>query len=271
MKKSGVVHTEGTDIAYDCEGQGPLLLLIVGGNGDSRRYVALSALMASSYTVVRYDRRANFRSTGDTTVDLDLAQQARDAAALIRAMDAGPAYVFGNSAGANIAIKLTEDHPDVVKALIAHEPPITGILPDAAQHSAFMKDVHETFVAQGAGPAMKKFMGSFVGMDKTAEAPADQGGNMEHFMAHEFLSISRYVPDLDRVRRGGVPVVTAVGRTSGDAFYVQTARAMAEQLGCACVEMSGNHVAFASQPGIFAAELSEILGSFPVPAATTAG
>ena len=90
-------------------------------------------------------------------------------------------------------------------------------------------------------------------------------------MAHEFLSISRYVPDLDRVRRGGVPVVTAVGRTSGDAFYVQTARAMAEQLGCACVEMSGNHVAFASQPGIFAAELSEILGSFPVPAATTAG
>ncbi|WP_213763154.1 alpha/beta hydrolase [Caballeronia sp. dw_19] len=247
------------------------MLLIVGGNGDSRRYVTLSALMASSHTVVRYDRRANFRSTGDMTVDLDLAQQARDAAALIRTMDAGPAYVFGNSAGANIAIKLTEDHPDVVKALVAHEPPITGILPDAAQHSAFMKDVRETFVAQGAGPAMKKFMGSFVGMDKTAEAPADQGGNMEHFMAHEFLSISRYVPDLDRVRRGGVPVVTAVGRASGDAFYVQTARAMAEQLGCPCVEMSGNHVAFALQPGIFAAELSEILGSFRTPAVTTAG
>jgi pimeloyl-ACP methyl ester carboxylesterase len=267
MKKSGVVHTEGADIAYDCEGQGPLLLLIVGGNGDSRRYVALSALMANSYTVVRYDRRANFRSTGDTTVDMDLAQQARDAAALIRAMDAGPAYVFGNSAGANIAIKLTEDHPEVVKALIAHEPPITGILPDAGLHTAFMKNVHDTFVAQGAGPAMKKFLSSFVGMDNTADAPADQGGNMEHFMAHEFLSISRYVPDFNRLRRGGVPVMTAVGRASGDAFYVLTARAMAEQLGCPFVEMSGNHVAFASQPGIFAAELRDILGEFSKPAA----
>lgn len=270
MKKSGVVHTEDADIAYDCEGQGPLLLLIVGGNGDSRRYVALSALMAGAYTVVRYDRRANFRSTGDTTADLDLAQQARDAAALIRAMDAGPAYVFGNSAGANIAIKLTEDHPEVVKALIAHEPPIAGILADAVEHAAIANDIHETFLTQGAGPAMKKFASSMVGMDRGAAAPPDQGGNMDRFLAHEFLSISSYVPDLNRIRLSGVPVATAVGRASGDAYYVQTARAMAEKLGCACVEMSGNHVAFAVHPGVFAAELSEILEGFRAQSATTA-
>lgn len=46
MKISTTVHSEGTDIAYDVEGQGPLLLLVVGGNGDSRRFVQLSAQLA---------------------------------------------------------------------------------------------------------------------------------------------------------------------------------------------------------------------------------
>lgn len=46
---------------------------------------------------------------------------------------------------------------------------------------------------------------------------------------------------------------------------------MAEQLGCACVEMSGHHVAFAVQPGVFATELRDILEGFRAQSATTAG
>ena len=89
MSKTSTVETEGAGIVYDVEGEGPLLLLIAGGNGDASRYVPLSRLLADEYTVVRYDRRANLRSGGDTTADLDMAQMARDAAAVIRAMSAG--------------------------------------------------------------------------------------------------------------------------------------------------------------------------------------
>jgi pimeloyl-ACP methyl ester carboxylesterase len=260
VTKNNRVHTEGADIVYDYEGQGPLLLLIAGGNGNGARYGRLAAQLASDYTVVSYDRRAECRSTGDATVDLDMAQQARDAVAVIRAMGAKAAYVFGNSAGANIAIKLAEDHPRAIKVLIAHEPPVMSILPDAEKELRVVDEVHATFLAQGTPAAMGKFVQSLVGVDPPRQAPGDQGGDsFDHFMAHSYLTISRYKPDLDTIRRNGVRVATAAGRRSADAYYARTARVMAERLGCRYVDMSGNHFAFMIEPAVFAAELRDIL------------
>ncbi len=260
MTKNNRVHTEGADIVYDYEGHGPLVLLIAGGNGIGTRYAPLSARLAAEYTVVSYDRRAEGRSTGDTTVDLDMAQEARDAAAVIHAMGAEDAYVFGNSAGANIGIKLAEDNPKIIKALIAHEPPVMSILPNAEKELSIVEEVHSMFLAQGAPAAMKRFAQSLVGFDAPLNAPSDQsGGNFEHFLAHSYLSISRYRPDLDKLRRNRVKVITAAGRRSADAYYARTARAMAELLKCQYVEMAGNHFAFMLEPDVFATELREIL------------
>src|SRR5579859_5584484 len=102
MTRTGTVHTEGANIVYDYEGEGPLLLTIAGGGGDAARYAPISNILADEYTVVNNDRRGNSRSTADVSVALDMAQQARDAAAVIRAMGVEKAYVFGNSGGANI-------------------------------------------------------------------------------------------------------------------------------------------------------------------------
>ncbi len=96
MTRTGTVHTEGANIVYDYEGDGPLLLTIAGGGGDGSRYAPISHILANEYTIVSYDRRGNSRSTGDTSVDMDMAQSARDAAAVIRAMGVEKAYVFGN-------------------------------------------------------------------------------------------------------------------------------------------------------------------------------
>ncbi len=261
MSTTSSVHTEGADIAYNREGDGPLLLLVVGGNGDSSRYTALSKLLSSDYTVVRYDRRASFRSSGDRDVDIELAQHARDAAAVIRA-NGESALVFGNSGGANIAIKLTEDHPEVVRSLVAHEPPVTNILADAKQQRAFFDDVYATFVAKGAGPAMAQFVSTFVGVASNIPAPPDQGGNSDHFLAHEFRNLNDYTPNIEKLRVDGVPIVTAAGRESKDAFYARTAREMARQLGCDYVDMSGHHISFVTHPEIFAEELKKILIEF---------
>lgn len=103
-----------------------------GGNGDSGRFSSLLAQLANRYTAVRYDRRANAHSSRDTQARLNMAQQGRDAAAVIRAAGNEPAYVFGNSAGANIALKLTRDSPELVRGLVDHEPPVTDFLPDVA-------------------------------------------------------------------------------------------------------------------------------------------
>ncbi|MCS2161580.1 alpha/beta hydrolase [Scandinavium sp. H11S7] len=261
QRNSATVHSEGADIAYDVEGQGPLLLLVVGGNGDSRRFTALSAQLSDRYTVVRYDRRANFRSTGDTLAELDMAQQGRDAAAVIRAMGTEQAFVFGNSAGANIALKLTQDHPQLVRGLVDHEPPITDFLPEpeATSWRDFFNRVYNTYKADGGAEAMKLFGSSFVGLDLHANAPGDQGSAFDRFLSHEFNVINRFVPDLAVLRNGAVPMVTARGRASGDAFYALTARELARKLPCPCIEVSGHHLSYATDPAQFANELHQIL------------
>lgn len=258
-KASGTVRNEGADIAYDCEGQGPLLLLVVGGNGDSRRYIPLSARLADHYTVVRYDRRASCRSSGDPDADLDMAQQGRDAAALVDALGLGPAYVFGNSGGASIALQLTEDHPQKVRGLVVHEPPIMRILDDADQQMQFVDAVHGTYLTQGAGPAMRQFAMSLLGFSPMANAPGDQGGNMDRFMAHEYVPIGHYLPDLAKIKRDGVRVISCAGRASLDAYYARTARVLAATLACPYVDMDGHHLAFVTAPDLFANELRTML------------
>ncbi len=258
---SMVVHNEGADLACYVEGSGPLLLLVVGGNGDSRLFAPLSAQLANRYTVVRYDRRANAHSTGDVNGEMDIAQQGHDAASVIRAMNAGKAYVFGNSAGANIALKLTQDHPHLVRGLVAHEPPVTGILPDRARWRQFFDCVYDAYRVEGGEAAMKLFASAFVGFDKNAPAPADQNGSHDRFLAHEFNVINRFVPDLNALRQGGVPMVTAVGLASGDAFYAQTARELAHRLPCPCVEVIGNHLGYAFEATTFADQLHQIIAS----------
>ena len=184
MPRTGTVHTEGANIVYDYEGDGPLLLTIAGGGGDAMRYAQISNILADEYTVVNYDRRCNSRSTGDASVDLDMAQSASDAAAVIRAMGVEKAYVFGNSGGANIGLKLAEDLPEVISGLIVHEPPVMSILPDAETWLGFVQRVHETYISQGTRAAMALFFNSLVGFDAPSQVPGGGIGGTEYGLLH---------------------------------------------------------------------------------------
>ena len=128
MSGTASVHTEGADIVYDHEGSGPSLLLIAGAGGEAHRYAAASALLTQNYTVVRYDRRCCTRSTGDKTQAIDIAQQGRDAVAIIKAMGAEPAYIFGSSAGGTICCAIASNHPDLIAGMVVHEPAIQANL-----------------------------------------------------------------------------------------------------------------------------------------------
>lgn len=264
MTRTGTVHTEGANIVYDYEGEGPLLLTIAGGGGDAIRYAPLSSILANEYTVVNYDRRGNSRSTGDVSAAMDMAQSARDAAAVIRAMGVEKAFVFGNSGGANIGLKLAEDIPEVITGLVVHEPPVIPLLPDAEIWQGFVENVHETYTTQGIRAAMMLFASSLVGFDAQpqGQGPGNRiggGPNMDFFMAREYVPIGTYVPDLDAISRNQVPIITAAGRRSADAYYARTARILAQRLGCQYVEFPGNHMAFINDTEAFAATLHEAL------------
>lgn len=267
MTTTKKIITEDAELVYDIEGAGPLLLLIVGGNGDSVRFTALSACLADKYTVVKYDRRANARSGGDKDAEMDMAQAGRDAAAIIEAVGLGKAFVFGNSAGANIALELTQDHPHLVAGSVIHEPPISDFLPQpaAGKWRALFDKVYDVYLADGPVAAIRLFFGStLVGFDPKALAVGDQGGgDNNRFFAHEFRHINSFVPDLAALRYGKVPLVMAVGRASKGAFYADTAIELAKQLPCPCIELVGNHMGYAFEPDEFAEDLHRIIEALP--------
>jgi pimeloyl-ACP methyl ester carboxylesterase len=75
-----------------------------------------------------------------------MEQQARDAAAVIRAATKHErTIVFDSSGRANIALNVATNHPECVLLLIAHEPPVISILPDAEEELVFFDQVTDTF------------------------------------------------------------------------------------------------------------------------------
>ena len=93
------VITEGAEIYCERRGSGPLLLLITGGMGDAGFYSSAADILANEFTPLNYDRRCNSRSSGNRNIDMTIAQQARDAAAIIKAMHKDEAIIFGSSGG----------------------------------------------------------------------------------------------------------------------------------------------------------------------------
>ena len=261
------VETEGATLAYEKTGAGPLLIMIAGAGGLGGAYRAAAGLLAERrYTVVTYDRRCRGASTGDRGQDLDLGQQARDAAAIIRDTGVQQAHVFGSSGGGCIAVKLTEGQPDLVAGLIVHEPAIVSVLPDAERWLAHTREVHDVYLRKGVRRAMVAFARPAKGVNPIKMMFAQRGNerpDFAFFFAHEHVPISTYQPDLKALRAAGVPTVTLSGRASRDAYNARTAPALADKLGARFATISGNHFPYLFDPDRFVAELRPFLDALP--------
>lgn len=126
-----------------------------GGPTDASIFSDLADQLQDRYTVITYDARGNSRSTFEGgPPDMRVEVHADDAARSIAAVDEGPAYVFGSSGGAIYGLGLTASYPDHVRALVAHEPLSTTLLPDAARWRQMNEDVHAAYITCGLQAAM---------------------------------------------------------------------------------------------------------------------
>jgi len=100
----------GARLHLETRGRGPLLLFVVGGNGDSTIYGGVAAALADRFTVATYDRRGFVRSPVSGPVDDDtrLAADVDDACRLIDHLGGAPAHVFGSSSGAIVVLELSD-------------------------------------------------------------------------------------------------------------------------------------------------------------------
>lgn len=258
----GEFEVPGARLHTETRGDGPVLLLIHGGNGDCDVYEAVAGPLAEHFTVLSYVRRGFVRSPLDVPPDdaTRIAVDAADAAALI-AHHGGPAFVFGSSSGAVVALDLATRHPELVRSAVVHEPPLLALLADPEGWRERFAAVTVTYRSAGLWPAMAEF-GRIVGLARPVgdgrpqEAMGRVAENMTFWMEHEFATYPEYRPDLDALAGSVVP---AGGADSVTDISVQPPQAIAERLGGDVVVFPGGHVGYGEHPEEFGTRLAELL------------
>src|SRR5919106_2918410 len=163
MTTMHILETAEADIAYDVHGPLPTAdgrppLVMIAQPMDAGGFGALASHFADR-TVVTYDPRGLGRSVRtDGRVDHSPTVQADDVHAVIDALGAGPVEMFASSGGAVTALALVAAHPDDVITLVAHEPPLIPVLPDAEAAERARAGVRDTYDANGWGTGMAAFI-----------------------------------------------------------------------------------------------------------------
>lgn len=117
-----------------------------------------------------YDPRGSERSTKpDMTSPSTPEEHADDLHRLIQEIG-GPVDLFASSGGATNALALVATHPEDVRTVVAHEPPIATLLPDRENALAPSRAVHETYLRSGFGAGMAHFIAL---VSHTGEFPDD--------------------------------------------------------------------------------------------------
>lgn len=160
--RTGTLAVPGATLHYETRGSGPVLLLIPGGAGDAGLYAGMAPELATRYTVVSYDPRGLSRSPLDVPADTPRGDEevpvwSDDAHRLLELLSPDEeAVVLGCSSGAVVAVDLLARHPERLRRVVAHEPPLLELLEDPAPHRALFAEVRETFRTEGADAAMAR-------------------------------------------------------------------------------------------------------------------
>src|SRR3954449_6351036 len=238
MTTSHVLETAGADIAYDVHGPLPTAdgrppLFMVGQPMEAGGFATLASHFPDR-TVVTYDPRGLGRSTRkDGREDHDPTIQAEDVHAVIEALGAGPVEVFASSGGAVTALALVAAHPQDVTTLVAHEPPLIPLVPDAAAAERARAGVRDVYEAKGAGAGMAAFiaMSSWQGeftdeyFARPAPDPAafgmsaeDDGSRDNPLLSDRSSAVTGYRPDAEALAAAPTRVVIAGGEASANLF-----------------------------------------------------
>jgi pimeloyl-ACP methyl ester carboxylesterase len=112
---------DGTTIAYEQEGTGPVVILVSAALADRRGATRLANHLAEHFTVINYDRRGRGESTD--TQPYAVEREVEDIEALIDA-SGGSAVLFGSSSGSVLALEAANKLDGKVKRLFMYEPPL---------------------------------------------------------------------------------------------------------------------------------------------------
>jgi pimeloyl-ACP methyl ester carboxylesterase len=266
---TGTLAVPGARLHYEVRGSGPLVLLVAAPM-DADSFAPLADLLAGDHTVLTTDPRGINRSPVDEPdADSTPEDRADDLSRLLAHLDAGPADVLGSSGGAVSVLALAQAHPEQVRTVIAHEPPLDELLPDRERLRERTEEMIATYLAGDRVTAWRLFLATadialpeelFQAM--FAAAPEGRAAADERFQfAHMLRGTTRWVPDVARLRAIGpdARVVVGIGEESAGQLCDRASRALASALGVEPAIFPGDHVGFAGNPPAFAERLRDVL------------
>ncbi len=249
------LERNGSKVAYDDQGSGPLVLC-TPGMGDLRaeyRYLA-PQLVAAGYRVASMDIRGHGES-GTNWPDYSVGAIGSDIIALLRSLDAGPAVLVGTSMAAGAVVWAAAEAPERVRGVVLIGPFVSG------ETSWSNKLLYSALFARPWGPsAWIKYFSTLYPTRKPADFAAycealksnlAQAGRLEALRAMMQASKAASAQRLPKVT---APALVVMGSKDPD---FKDPKAEAEQLAktlkarCEMVEGAG-HYPHAEMPEVTA-------------------
>jgi pimeloyl-ACP methyl ester carboxylesterase len=256
-------------LEYEEAGRGEPVLLIHGAIvADTFVPLMGEKTLTDGYRLIRYRRRGHGGS--DRASEFGLAQQARDAVALLAHLGVERAHVVGHSGGGTIALQLAMDAPGRVHTLVGLEPAVmppeavAGFLGaaapivDAYRSGDVARAVDLWMEAVSAGD-WRSAVANMPGVAEQVEKDA------RTFFEVELPTISQWVFDRDRTGRISQPVLYVLGGESGPLF--EAARDFFRSLvpGVEVVVLPGvNHLMQARDPEVVGRAIAGFLSRHPM-------
>ena len=232
-------------------------------------------------TIITYDPRGAERSTKDDPASESTPEQHADDLHRIILEVGGPVDLFASSGGAVNALALVAAHPEDVRTLVAHEPPLASVLPDSENAKAAVRAIQSSYQSGGFGAGMAHFIaitghrGPFP--DDIASQPApdpsqfgmptdDDGNRTDVLLGQNIIGTTHYEPDFVALRSASTRIICAAGAESEGEMANRGGHAVAERLGQQTVIFPSHHGGFlggeygwGGDPDAFAAKLRDVL------------
>jgi pimeloyl-ACP methyl ester carboxylesterase len=279
-----MLKVPSAELAYDVrrsDGTTEPILFLIGSPMGAAGFGTLASYFPDR-TVVTYAPRGAERSHRTDGGDRNTTEeQADDLHRLITELGGGPVDLFGSSGGAVNGLALVERHPEQVRTLVAHEPPLASVLEDRDQALKVTEAIHDTYLRDGFGRGMAHFIaavmhkGPFPAGFSSQPGPdpsmfgmptEDDGKRDDILLGQNIISTTHYEPDFDRLRDASTRIVMAAGVASEGEMAHRGAEAVAARLGTNVVPFPSDHSGFlggeygqTGEPAAFAAKLREVL------------
>ncbi|MFC4911830.1 alpha/beta fold hydrolase [Actinomadura gamaensis] len=219
-----VISADGTPIAYEASGEGPVVIVVGGAFNDRMTALPLADALDGTLTVVRYDRRGRGDSgdnaaagdgggtiTGDDRANA-AAREVEDLRALVDAVGGTPA-LYGMSSGGALALRAAADGVPVSRIALYEVP----FVPD--DRSAQARETAEAvsaLLAEGRrADAVVAFM-SGIGM------PPEMAEGMRHAPMFPALEAIAHTLDHDAAAMGAFTAGSVIPEDVARAVRVPT-------------------------------------------------